>query len=59
VQKKQLLRKLQRVLQQQNPLTVLYFKRNPLAVSRRFTNLGLSGLPPGYEATRFTGHPQP
>ncbi|WP_303310409.1 ABC transporter substrate-binding protein [Hymenobacter sp. BT730] len=59
VQKKQLLRRLQRVLQQESPLTVLYFKRNPLAISRRFTDLGLSGLPPGYEATRFLVQQQP
>ncbi|ALD20186.1 hypothetical protein AM218_01740 [Hymenobacter sp. DG25A] len=59
VRKKQMLRRLQHVLQQENPLTVLYFKRNPLAVARRFTDLGLSGLPPGYEATRFSVRPQP
>ncbi|MCR5888759.1 ABC transporter substrate-binding protein [Hymenobacter sp. J193] len=56
--KRKLLRQFQRVLQRERPLRVLYFMRNPIAVSKRFTNLGLSSLSPGYEVAGFVEQPK-
>ncbi|TGE27005.1 ABC transporter substrate-binding protein [Hymenobacter metallicola] len=47
----QLLRRLQRILHEEKPLTVLFFLRSRLAASSRLTNLQVSGLRPGYSAT--------
>lgn len=46
-----LLRRFQRLLHEEKPLTVLFFLRSRLAASQRLTNLQVTGLRPGYTAT--------
>lgn len=57
--KRTLLRHFQRIIQRERPLRVLYFTRNPIAITKRFTNLGLSSLSPGYEVMGFVEQPKP
>jgi peptide/nickel transport system substrate-binding protein len=52
--KKILLAKLQEALHEESNLVFLYFQRDRLAVSKRFTNLKVSGIKPGYDVSAFT-----
>ncbi|MBC6696883.1 ABC transporter substrate-binding protein [Hymenobacter puniceus] len=46
----QLVRRFQRLLQQESPLTVLYFSRNRLIASRRLRPVQATSVRPGYDA---------
>ncbi|UOQ72333.1 ABC transporter substrate-binding protein [Hymenobacter cellulosilyticus] len=46
-----LLRRFQRLIHEEKPLTVLFFLRSRLAASQRVTNVQVTGLRPGYTAT--------
>lgn len=49
-----LLKQLQQVLHQQSNLIFLYFNKDRLAIHKRFTNLKVSGIKPGYDVSSFT-----
>lgn len=48
-----LLQRLQAILHQQCNLVFLYFNKDRLAVHKRFTNLKVSGIKPGYDLSAF------
>jgi peptide/nickel transport system substrate-binding protein len=49
-----LLKRLQEALHAQSNLIFLYFNKDRLAIHKRFTNLKVSGLKPGYDVSAFT-----
>ncbi|MGV3505306.1 MAG: ABC transporter substrate-binding protein [Adhaeribacter sp.] len=49
-----LLQRLQAILHQESNLIFLYFNKDRLAVHKRFTNLKVSGIKPGYDLSAFT-----
>lgn len=49
-----LLQRLQAILQQESNLVFLYFNKDRLAVHKRFTNLKVSGIKPGYDLSAFS-----
>jgi peptide/nickel transport system substrate-binding protein len=51
--KKELLTKLQEALHDESNLVFLYFQRDRLAISKRFTDLKVSGIKPGYDVSAF------
>lgn len=51
--RQRLLRKLQLVLYQERPFTVLYFLRYRLAAARRLDHVPVTGIRPGYVASRI------
>ncbi|MCB2376038.1 ABC transporter substrate-binding protein [Hymenobacter sp. BT635] len=53
----QLLRRFQRLLHDEKPLTVLFFLRSRVAASAQLTNLQVTGLRPGYMATAIQAKP--
>jgi ABC-type transport system substrate-binding protein len=59
VRKIHLLRRFQRLLYEEKPMTVLFFMRSRLAAASRLTNLQVTALRPGYTATaiQMTGKP--
>ncbi|MGV3639999.1 MAG: ABC transporter substrate-binding protein [Adhaeribacter sp.] len=48
-----LLQRLQLILHQESNLVFLYFNKDRLAVHKRFTNLKVSGIKPGYDLSAF------
>ncbi len=53
-QKAVLLRKFQEVVHEESNLIFLYFNIDRIAVHKRFTNLKISGIKPGYDVSAFT-----
>jgi peptide/nickel transport system substrate-binding protein len=49
-----LLQEFQALLHQESNLIFLYFNKDRLAISKRFTNPKVSGLKPGYDVSAFT-----
>jgi peptide/nickel transport system substrate-binding protein len=49
-----LLKRFQQVLHQESNLIFLYFNQDRLAIHKRFTNLKVSGIKPGYDVSAFT-----
>jgi peptide/nickel transport system substrate-binding protein len=56
--KAQLLRRFQVLIRQECPMVVLFFYRYRLAANKRFTNLRVSGLRPGYEVMTIESEPE-
>lgn len=54
----QLIRRFQRLLYEEKPLTVLFFVQSRLAAGSQFTNLEVNGLRPGYSATSIRVKPR-
>jgi peptide/nickel transport system substrate-binding protein len=52
--KAHLLRRFQEILHEESNLIYLYFNTDRLAVHKRFTNLKISGIKPGYDVSAFT-----
>lgn len=52
--KASLLKRFQQVLHQESNLIFLYFNKDRLAIHKRFTNLKVSGIKPGYDVSAFT-----
>lgn len=53
-QRAKLLKRLQEILHEECNLIFLYFTKNRIAVSNRFTNLKISGIKPGYDISAFS-----
>ena len=51
--KARLLKRLQQILHEQSNLIFLYFSTDRLAINKRFTNLKVSGIKPGYDVSAF------
>jgi len=51
--KARLLKRLQQILHDQSNLIFLYFSKDRLAINKRFTNLKVSGIKPGYDVSAF------
>ncbi|HSI91772.1 MAG TPA: ABC transporter substrate-binding protein, partial [Adhaeribacter sp.] len=51
--KTELLKRLQEILHQESNLAFLFFKRDRIAVHKRFSNLKISGIKPGYDVSAF------
>ncbi len=49
-----LLKRFQEILHEQSNLIFLYFSTDRLAVHKRFTNLKVSGIKPGYDVSAFS-----
>lgn len=47
------LKRFQAIIQEQSNIIPLYFSKERIAVSNRFTNLKISGLKPGYDVSAF------
>ncbi len=56
--KTELLFTLQAALHSESNLVFLYFQRDRLAVQKRFTNLKISGIKPGYDVSAFQVKPE-
>jgi peptide/nickel transport system substrate-binding protein len=53
-QKGRYLKRFQEILHEQSNVIPLYFSKERIAVNKRFTNLKISGLKPGYDVSAFT-----
>lgn len=53
-QKARMLQRLQEILHDESNLIFLYFNTDRIAVHKRYTNLKISGLKPGYDVSAFT-----
>jgi len=51
--KARLLKQLQQILHEQSNLIFLYFSTDRLAINKRFTNVKVSGIKPGYDVSAF------
>jgi len=51
--KARLYKRLQQILHEQSNLIFLYFSTDRLAINKRFTNLKVSGIKPGYDVSAF------
>lgn len=52
-EKQQHLKKLQAILHEESNLIFLFFLRDRMAISKRFTNHKISGIKPGYDVSAF------
>ncbi|MEQ6121692.1 ABC transporter substrate-binding protein [Reichenbachiella sp. MALMAid0571] len=53
VQRRNSLFEFQKILHDESTMVFLYFAKNKIAISKKFTNLNISSLKPGYDVTSF------
>jgi peptide/nickel transport system substrate-binding protein len=49
--------RLQEILQEESTLIFLYFTKNRIAIRKRFSNVKISGIKPGYDLSAFSTNP--